>query len=66
MKPMILHGTRDEYKVFKLQVFRDHINQEVHSRRDATYWLARTKGEKLPAPNISIWQAHKPTRNEIA
>ena len=40
MTPKELQNTRDEYKVFPLQVFRDHIHQEKRSRIERPYWKA--------------------------
>jgi hypothetical protein len=37
MKPQILHGTREEYGVFDLTVFRKHIRQEVQTRKLLAY-----------------------------
>ena len=37
MKPMELRLTRDEYKVFKLEVFRQHIYQMVRRLKFENY-----------------------------
>lgn len=39
MKPSQLRNTREVYKLFPLDVFRNHINQEVKSRRESSYYL---------------------------
>ena len=41
MTPYELHGTRDEYKVFSLTVFRGHIHQEVKRRKFMTSFYGR-------------------------
>jgi hypothetical protein len=42
MAPMQWHQSRNEYKEFPLQVFRDHIHQEKRSRRARPYWMYQT------------------------
>jgi hypothetical protein len=42
-KPMQLQQTREEYKVFPLEVFCKHIEQEKRSRRETPYWLVKSK-----------------------
>jgi hypothetical protein len=41
MTPMVLHATRDEYKVFALAVFRGHIHQEIKRRKFVTTFYGR-------------------------
>jgi hypothetical protein len=43
MAPIQWQQSRDEYKEFPLQVFRDHIHQEKRSRRARPYWMYQTK-----------------------
>lgn len=45
LKPMALHASREEFADFPLDVFRDHIYQEVRTRKGRSYWMAR-KEEK--------------------
>ena len=40
-KPKELWVTRPEYKAYPLNVFRDHIQQELRARRERPYWMAR-------------------------
>lgn len=40
-KPKELWVTRPEYKTYPLNVFRDHIQQELRARRERPYWMAR-------------------------
>jgi hypothetical protein len=39
--PSQLRDKRPEYQAFPLKVFRDHIQQELRSRREKGYWLNR-------------------------
>lgn len=43
MKPKQLWQFRPEYKVFSLDVFRDHIYQESRSALETNYWLVKRK-----------------------
>ena len=43
MKPHILYQKRKEYQEFPLEVFRDHIYQEIRSRTGSLYWSAKKK-----------------------
>jgi hypothetical protein len=46
--PRELWLTRDEYKIFQLTTFRQHIHQETRSRIETSYWLARKKNSQQP------------------
>jgi hypothetical protein len=46
MKPQVLHGTREEYEVFDLTVFRKHLRQEVQARKFWVY-MAEKKKQKI-------------------
>jgi hypothetical protein len=50
MKPQVLHGTREEYEVFDLTVFRKHIRQEVQTRKFWVY-MAEKKKKKIEQRN---------------
>lgn len=41
MKPAELRASRPEYLVWPLDVFRNHIHQELRARRERPYWMAR-------------------------
>jgi hypothetical protein len=41
MTPLALYGTREEYKVFALTVFRGHIHQEVKRRKFISSFYGR-------------------------
>ena len=41
MKPRHLQATRTEYSFYPPKVFRDHVQQEIHGRRERSYWLAQ-------------------------
>ena len=41
MQPQELKNTCAEYEPYPLKVFRDHIQQELRSRTERPYWLAR-------------------------
>ena len=43
MKPQQLQATRPQYSPYPLKVFRDHVQQELRSRRERSYWLARRR-----------------------
>jgi hypothetical protein len=43
MKPAVFHLTRAEYKVFPIKTFREHIYQEVSSRKSRFYWMTKKK-----------------------
>jgi hypothetical protein len=43
MKPRELQATRAEYSAYPLKVFRDHVQQEIRSRRERPYWMARKR-----------------------
>jgi hypothetical protein len=43
MKPAALYTTRPEYQVFPLDVFRDHVHQELRSQRERPYWLQEVR-----------------------
>jgi hypothetical protein len=45
-KPSELHKTRPEYQDFPLTIFRKHINQELRSRMEKSYWMNRKKKAK--------------------
>jgi hypothetical protein len=47
MKPQVLHGTREEYEVFDLTVFRKHFRQEVQNRKFWVYIMAEKKEKKI-------------------
>jgi hypothetical protein len=44
--PREIQKTRDEYKLYPLKVFSDHICQEKTSRHAKSYWLSRQKKQK--------------------
>jgi len=46
MAPKELRQTRKEYEEFPLDVFRNHITQEVRSRTTSAYWLNIMKKKK--------------------
>lgn len=51
MAPQQLQQTRDEYKDFPLEVFRNHIHQELRAIREKAYWWPRMYGLlEPPAP----------------
>jgi len=41
--PKELYESRDEYQEWPLDVFRDHIYQELRRRKTQSYWLHRDK-----------------------
>lgn len=41
MPPRALHKTEGAYQCFPIGIFRNHIYQEVRSRRETPYWLAK-------------------------
>ena len=43
MKPKELHQKRKEYQEFPLEVFRDHIYEEVRKRTVSLYWSTKKK-----------------------
>jgi hypothetical protein len=43
MKPEALYNMREEYQVFSLETFRNHIYQEVDSRAKRTHRFAKKK-----------------------
>ena len=43
MKPKELHQKRKEYQEFPLDVFRDHIYEEVRKRTVSLYWSTKKK-----------------------
>ena len=43
MAPRELKASRPEYKPYPGKVFLDHIHQELRSRKERPYWLARHK-----------------------
>ena len=43
MEPRMLYQKRKEYQEFPLEVFRNHIYQEVRSRTGSLYWSAKKK-----------------------
>ena len=47
MKPKKLWGTRVEYGVFELEVFRKHVYQEFRSRVETPYWKYKMKKKAL-------------------
>jgi len=42
MTPEKLRGTRDAYQEWSLKKFRDHLTQEIRSRKTQAYWLHRS------------------------
>jgi hypothetical protein len=46
MKPQELHGTWEEYQLFKLTVFRKHILQEITTRKFLTYMAEKNEKKK--------------------
>lgn len=46
LKPMAFWLSRDEYQVFRLVVFRDHLYQERNQRLRKSYWLNLNKTTK--------------------
>jgi hypothetical protein len=50
MMPRELHGTREEYMIFELTVFRKHIRQEITTRKFLTY-MAEKKEKKNQRSN---------------
>jgi len=54
MAPQQLHQSRDEYKDFPLEVFRNHIYQELREIREKAYWWPRMYG--LLEPPLSQQQ----------
>ena len=63
MKPSQLRQTRDVYKLFPLDVFRNHINQEVKARRESSYWL--DKKEKAKKEKEKKKKAREEMRAEL-
>lgn len=45
-KPKDLRETRDEYKEFKLKVFRGHIYQEDRNKKESLYWNVKKEKKK--------------------
>jgi hypothetical protein len=45
LKAKALQETRQEYKVYPLKVFNDHIHQEKRALLGTSYWLFRKKGK---------------------
>lgn len=43
LEPQAFRETRVEYKTFPLEVFRKHVQQELRSVRESSYWLSRPK-----------------------
>jgi len=41
MKPRQLQATRPQYAPYPPKVFKDHIQQEIRSRCERSYWMAR-------------------------
>jgi hypothetical protein len=54
MKPAALYTTRPEYQVFPLDVFRDHVHQELRSQRERPYWLHKKEQRKKQARGENI------------
>lgn len=50
LQPQELRATRAEYKQWPLKTFRDHIQQEVRSRKTQAYWLHRDKKNSKNEP----------------
>jgi hypothetical protein len=47
MAPQKLHyESQPEYQLFTSKLFREHLYQEVHSRREKSYWLYKKKQQK--------------------
>ena len=47
LKPEALHACRKEYKLFPLQVFRDHIQQAKRTRKYDAFWAAKKPMRKF-------------------
>lgn len=54
MKPALLYMTRPEYQLFPLDVFRDHIHQELRNQRERSYWLHKKDQKKKQARGGNI------------
>ena len=52
--PTQFWGTRSEYKAWHLNIFRPHIYQEVRSKEETLYWLAKKYKKKQIAENDNI------------
>lgn len=50
LTPSQLRNSRLEYQEWPLKVFRDHITQEVRSRKTQAYWLHRTAKSSSTEP----------------
>jgi hypothetical protein len=46
LAPQELWNSREEYKMFPLKCFCDHIYQEICRRKVTNYWLERSKKKK--------------------
>ena len=46
MKPSSLWQSRPEYQKFKLEKFRNHIQQELRRERETNYWIVKKKKKK--------------------
>jgi hypothetical protein len=45
MNPMALYATRDEYKRFPKDVFRNHLYKEISKQRQDVFWQAKRNDE---------------------
>jgi hypothetical protein len=61
MLPKELRMTREEYKVFSLDVFRKHIHQEVRSRKETAYWQVRRRSQAAGEKSKTIQSRRKLT-----
>ena len=61
-KPKELWVTRPEYKAYPLNVFRDHIQQELRARRERPYWMARRAEKEAEKAKSSSQKTKKKTR----
>jgi len=57
MKPEKLKGKRPEYDPWPLDVFRNHIHQELRARKERPYWLGRRKHKEEEKRNAVIEKA---------
>jgi len=57
MKPEQLKATRPEYKDWPLDVFRNHIHQELRERKERPYWLNRKKQQEEEKRQVAIKRA---------
>jgi hypothetical protein len=67
MPPKRLRETKLAYQAFPLDIFRKHINQEVRSRTESSYWLARKRAKAantnvVAAPPLELRYCSTPLR----